>query len=548
MIELTENQKLDFKSIKKIETDKGIKDLAICCVSFANAECGELYIGFEDKTKKPLPNQRISEGTLNEAVKRLKSNCYNLSMRSSDILRDEDGNEYFIISVLPSVKSFASTADGRYYIRVGDQCVPMRSEDFQRVAYEKQTYLWELVKTSFKIDDVDQEVISNFCNEIRSSDRVSDHIKQMSDEELLQNYNLIDENRLTNIGALWLGNAQQRSRIIYPITVQYIVYDTQENKVRKVDWHDNLLNPKDLLLDIEKQAIELFSYSFEVPDGLFRKQIRHYHPKLIRELLLNAFAHKSFTISGDIIISVYPDRLEISNPGSLPLGVSKDNILHQRVRRNPFMIRIMHDLKLMEGEGSGYDLIYELNALDVKRPPLIISDYNNVTIIQYSGILNKDLLPLIDYINQNYPKLKQKHLIALGVITQNEKINATDLVKYLQLSEKARLRPYVDTLIESGIVISRGVKKGTQYLINPKLIKASKTSIPTTLKTIEPHRLKALIEEDIRIYPNSSISEIESRLEDVDRRDIQKIIYSMVRNDKLSTTGARTNRRYSIKP
>ena len=548
MIELIENQKLDFKSIKKIETDKGIKDLAICCVSFANAEGGELYIGCEDKTKKPLPNQRISEEVLNEAVKRLKSNCYNLSMRSSDILRDEDGNEYFIISVLPSVKSFASTADGRYYIRVGDQCVPMRSEDFQRVAYEKQTYLWELVKTSFKIDDVEQEVISNFCNEIRSSDRVSDHIKQMSDEELLHNYNLIDENRLTNLGALWLGNAQQRSRIIYPITVQYIVYDTQENKVRKLDWHDNLLNPKDLLLDIEKQAIELFSYSFEVPDGLFRKQIRHYHPKLIRELLLNAFAHKSFTIFGDIIISVYPDRLEISNPGSLPLGVSKDNILHQRVRRNPFMIRIMHDLKLMEGEGSGYDLIYELNALDVKRPPQIISDYNNVTVIQYSGILNKDLLPLIDYINQNYPKLKQKHLIALGVITQNEKVNATDLVKYIQLSEKARLRPYVDTLIESGIVITRGVKKGTQYLINPKLIKASKTNIPTTLKTIEPHRLKALIEEDIRIYPNSSISEIESRLEDVDRRDIQKIIYSMVRNDKLSTTGARTNRRYSIKP
>lgn len=101
-MELYENQKLDFKSIRKIETDKGIKDLAVSCVSFANADGGDLYIGFEDKTKAPLPNQRVSKETLNEAVKKLKSNCYNVALQASDVLTDENGNEYFIISVAPS--------------------------------------------------------------------------------------------------------------------------------------------------------------------------------------------------------------------------------------------------------------------------------------------------------------------------------------------------------------------------------------------------------------------------------------------------------------
>lgn len=91
------------------------------------------------------------------------------------------------------------------------------------------------------------------------------------------------------------------------------------------------------------------------PDGLFRKQIRYYNKEVVRELLVNAFAHKSFTISSDIILCVYPDRMEISNPGGLPL-VTKDNILHQKIRRNPYLINIMSDLKLMEGEGSGYNL------------------------------------------------------------------------------------------------------------------------------------------------------------------------------------------------
>lgn len=547
-MELHENQQLDFKSLKKIETDKGIKDLAISCVAFANAQGGELYIGFEDKTHMPLPNQTISPKVHNEAIKRLNSNCFNVAMESSGILTDDNGANYFIIRVLPSLKSLASTADGRFYIRVADQCVPMHSEDFQRIAYDKETYQWETVRTRNSISDVPQQKITQLCNAVRASDRVKAHVKQMTDSELLENYALTDGDVLTNLGTLWLGNDKQRSRILYPITVQYIVYDSSEKKVRKLDWHDNTLNPYELLLDIEKSAIEL-TYSFEVPDGLIRKQIRHFHPDIIRELLINAFAHKSYTISGDIMIKVYPDRMEISNPGGLPLGVTANNILHQRVRRNPHLIRLFSDLHLMEGEGSGYDLIYELNSVDVKQMPQIEADFNNVTVTQYSGILNQALLPLFDYINQNYAhRLTQKNLIALGLIARNEKISATELARQLQLEENVRLRSYVENLTETGIVLTRGIKKGTQYLVNPHLINSARLNIPTTLKSIEPHRLKALIEEDLRLRPFSSISEIALRLPDVDKSDIQKHVYNMTRQGELQAEGSKTNRRYSLKP
>lgn len=133
-------------------------------------------------------------------------------------------------------------------------------------------------------------------------------------------------------------------------------------------------------------------------------------------------------------------------------------------------------------------------------------------------------------------------------IIQYEKINATELVKRLQLSENSRLRPYVETLIELGIIVTRGVKKDTQYLINPKLIQAARVNLPTTLKTIEPHRLKVLIEEDLRKHPNSLLSEVASRLPDVERSDIQKLIYTMYRHGELITSGSKTYRRYSLKP
>ena len=364
-----ENQKIDYKSIRKIRTgDKGFKDLAISCVAFANALGGTLYIGIEDDTLTPPDGQIIGENEINDAVSRLNSLCFNVSLSSSGLIKHENGGDYFKIDVAPSTKSIATTSDGKIYRRIADKCEPVRNEDLQRLSIEKGAYQWELLSTRYLLSDLPVENIRRFANDIRQSDRVKEHVKQMSDPEILEHYNLVDNEKVTNLGVLWLGNAKQRSRISFPITVQYIVYNHLEQKVRKVEWHDNTLNPKDLLLAIEDEATEL-CYSHEFPDGLFRKQIRHYNPKVLRELLLNAFAHKSFTISNDIMICVYPDRLEISNPGGLPLGVTKDNILHQRHRRNPYLIAIMSDLKLMEGEGSGYDLIYELNGMEGKKPP-----------------------------------------------------------------------------------------------------------------------------------------------------------------------------------
>ena len=541
----TESQTVEYKSIRKIRTgDNGFKELSVTCVCLANARGGTIFIGIEDKSKQPPVGQTVQTSEANDAITKLRSLCYNVALSASEILVHENGGQYFEIKVFPST-SIATTSDGRIYMRAGDKCEPVRSEDIHRLAYEKQAYQWELVCTkTVCVADIEPGNIKTFTEKIRTSDRVGAHIKQMTDREILDNYNFTKGDFLTYLGILWLGNAQQRSRIPYPITVQYIVYDDLERKIRKESWHDNLLSPDQLLLDIEKKAIEL-TYFYEFPDGLFRKQIRHYHPKLIRELLLNAFAHQSFTISGDIMLKVYPDRLEISNPGGLPIGVTKDNILHACQRRNPYFLRVMHDLKLMEGEGSGYDLIYQLDAMDAKELPQISSDFNTTTIIQTSKIVNEEILPLLDYVTKNYD-ISQKNIIALGLIAQHQKLLSTELCDLLQLDDNKRLRSYVDKLVELGIVDTWGIKKGNSFLINPKVIANSKANIKTSLKTVEPHRLVALIEEDLRLHPNSMRREIHKRLPDIDEKDLQKHLYEMVKSGKIVTLGKNKNCRYNL--
>jgi len=248
---------------------------------------------------------------------------------------------------------------------------------------------------------------------------------------------------------------------------------------------------------------------------------------------------------GDIFIKVYPDRLEITNPGGLPLGITKDNILHSVNRRNPHLIRLLHDLKLMEGEGSGYDLIYEITGRDSKPFPIVYSDYSTTNITQYSKIMDEEAVLLIDFIAKNY-QLTQKEYIVLGIVTRHKKILATQLTKELQISDESRLRSYVTKLLDKAILITRGVKKGTEYLINPKLITSSKINIKPTLKVIEPHRLKALILEDLKMYPKSKSADIQKRLEDLPIEEIRKTLRKMEDEGTILSDGVKKSKTYRL--
>ncbi len=542
-----EDQNKEYKSLKKaIGTKANHRSLAETCVCFANAQGGEIIIGIEDKNNAPPKTQKIKQEEVNALIKSLRSLTDGVGIVNPEIITHQNGGEYFVLKILPSVRSIATTSSGKVFIRISDNCYPVGSEELTNLALEKTAFQWEII-TSQKINlsDADDNKIQNLLADIRASEKVSNFIKEKSDEEILTFYQLLStDGYLTNLGLLWLGHPSQIARLSYPVTIQYIVYNNLEEKIRKKEWHFHLHNPKELLLDIEREAVEL-TYSTELPDGLFRKNISHYAKEVVRELLVNAIAHKKYTISGDIFIEVYPDRLKITNPGGLPLGITAKNILHERQRRNPHLIKLMSDLRLMEGEGSGYDLIYEKLARDAKPMPKIESDFTKVSVTVYSKTINPEVISILDYIDKHY-KLTQKEYITLGMIASQKKISATHLASYLQLTENTRTRTWIGTLLEKGIIITRGEKKGTQYLLNPKLFEQAKLDIIPSLKTMEPYVLEALIKEDLKYNAKSSLSDIKKRIKGVPENEIQKAVYKLVEIGEIIPYGAKRNRTYDL--
>ena len=544
---MEENKQFDKKSLRYVmgkTSDFG--ELAKDCVAFANTNGGYLAIGIEDGAELPDEQQRITEDLPEKVIKRINELTINVALQP-EIITAENGGQYLKLHVYPSQSAIASTTKGMYLIRDNDSSRALRPEELSRLISDKPAYCWETkVSLHIKWQNADQTKLTNFMTNIRNSDRVSDFVKEKNEAEMLAYYQMIDDEEwLTNLGVLWIGKTEQRARLLYSPIVQYIKYDEDENKVSKKMWDDYSMNPQELIENIW-QYIPDWKESYEVSEGLWRKEIAAYDEKVVRELLCNAIVHRPYTTRGDIFLKFYADRMVITNPGVLPVGVTVNNILQKTQKRNIHLAKVFYDLHLMEAEGSGYDLVYETLLLAGKDKPKVVEGDDFVEVTVYRKIITKEASRLGDYVVANY-RLKRKSLIALGIILQKRSLSASELTKELQLTEQDRLRTYVDTLLTNEIIITKGVDKGTKYEISPLFLAQTKVQSPTTLKTIEPHRLKALILEDLRFYPNSSVAEMATRLPDVVYAELEKVVRNMAKKEEIKPIGGRKYRRYSLK-
>ncbi|GIV30504.1 MAG: hypothetical protein KatS3mg028_1570 [Bacteroidia bacterium] len=321
--------------------------------------------------------------------------------------------EFIEIKVLPSASTIASTSDGQYYIRIADNCKPVLPHELSRLFTDKSAFQWETkVVSKYNWNTCDQNKLKQFLTDIQNSQRVSDFVKQKSEEELLTYYQFIDSNGyLTNLGVLWLGTQQQRARLLYAPVVQFIKYNERGEKVRKEVWDDFTLNPKELIGSIWHSLPE-WKEGIEISEGILGRHIvYHYNETVVRELLANALVHRPYTTRGDIFINLYPDKLEIHNPGLLPLGVTPQNILHQSVKRNEHLSKVFYDLGLMEREGSGYDKIYEMQVSEAKPLPEVQEGNDRVSVTIYNQIKNPDVIRFIEEVKKTISSYSKRNYL-----------------------------------------------------------------------------------------------------------------------------------------
>lgn len=527
---------------KKIDALNDMKELAKDCVAFANAEGGVLHIGVEDHEILPPPNQKIAEKKIIELSQKIDGNTTNVSILPTKITA-ENGGEFIELKIFRS-QNIAATSDGRYFLRVADASRPLMPDEMSRLLTEKTAHNWEeQTSRNVSANVTDEKKRLQFLNDIRTSERVKNFVKEKSDDEILEHYRFIKDGLLTNLGILWIGRDADRAMLQHAPIVQFIKKDESENKVNKIVWDDFLLNPKELIDAIWNEIPDWREF-YELPDGIFRQQIPHYDERIIRELLANALVHRPYTQRGDIFINLFPDRLEIHNPGLLPLGVTPENILHKSVKRNEHLAKVFHDLKLMEREGSGFDLIYDVLLSNGKPLPKVQEGDDRVIVTVYKRIVNKTVIDFVRKADETF-QLKQKERITLGLVAQNESLTAQEMLKLLELNDVSDLKHWFGNLIENGLIKTKGRTKGTEYFVESSLLRKLDFKGKTSLKGIESHRLRELILRDLEIYEEAGISEIHQRIgSEIPRRKIEYELKRMVENDEIKAKGEKKHRKY----
>lgn len=542
---MTEHDALEHKSLRLVtRKNPGWDDIARACVCFANGRGGVLQIGVEDGETEPPAGQTIPPDLPSRVFQRIAETTHNVSPAFPEVRAAPSGGEVLVVRV-PTSSALACTTDGRYYARLADACTPVPPEDMVRLVTEKGALVWELALTDAPASEAEPAHVRRLLNGLRASDRVKDSVKARTDGEVLAAYDLVRDDRLTNLGVLWLGQRDRRARLRHAPILQYLRYDGQGRKVAKEMFGDDYaMTPWDQVEAV--QALPVWDESVEVPQGVFRDRVPIYDVEVVRELVANALVHRVYPTSGDIFVSLYADRLEVHSPGRLPVGVTPSNILHQRKRRNESLARLFHDLQLMEGEGTGYDRMYDLLLSSGRPAPEVREGPDRVEVTVRGLDMNVRALKVIAAASVHGP-LEERERIVLGLLARGGPSRRADLASALSLRGAADVGPWTGSLLDRKLVTTTGRAAGQRLKINPRLLRESGARMRTTLIDIEDYRLRELLRTDVERFPGSPVREIHARVgAEISRRRVQRQLVALRDDGLIRMEGERASARYFL--
>jgi ATP-dependent DNA helicase RecG len=200
--------------------------------------------------------------------------------------------------------------------------------------------------------------------------------------------------------------------------------------------------------------------------GLTRQEGPEYPFEAVRELLVNAIAHRDYSLQGDNIhLNIFSDRLEVQSPGRLPGPVTLDNLLEARFSRNAVIVQVLSDMGFIERLGYGLDRVVTVLRQNQLRPPRFeeIAGCFRVTLhAPYAGPDSASIPDLSVYKNMN---LNQRQEMALAHLALHRRISNSAFRELCPDVHPETLRRDLAEMVSRGILLKIGDKRATYYIL-----------------------------------------------------------------------------------
>ncbi|MEO1443721.1 MAG: ATP-binding protein, partial [Chloroflexota bacterium] len=196
-----------------------------------------------------------------------------------------------------------------------------------------------------------------------------------------------------------------------------------------------------------------------VVKGLEREETTEYPQFAVREAIVNAVCHRDYRLKGRRIeIRMYSDRLEVISPGGLPGFITVENIKDEHFSRNPRIVNGLFQWGYIEELGLGIDRMMEVMEKAGHKPPSFDARPYSFAVTLFNQREQQEIPRWVKSTNHRQAK-------ALEYIRSNGSITNREYRSLCQGVSAETLRLDLVDMVEKGILVKLGSKKGTYYIL-----------------------------------------------------------------------------------
>jgi ATP-dependent DNA helicase RecG len=310
-------------------------------------------------------------------------------------------------------------------MRVGESLTRMSDEMYLSIIQEQEPDFSATICEGLVFEDLDKKAVEKM--KILYTDKQKNpSFLQIRDERMLSDLQLAVNGKLTYAALILLGKSDTIDRYL-PQCRMIWEYRNTETQIH-YDRRQTITEPFITGLDSAWSLIDqpTLNLNHPIQAGLIVYNTYDFNREVIRECILNSYAHRDYTLTSDVVIKQYPQMIEIINPGGFPKGVSIDNILTvSSTPRNKLIADVLEKTGLVERSGQGVDKIYSETLAEGKQTP----DYTRtnpyqVTLRIRTQIVDESFAVFIrQHRNRTNHLLSAEQVIALSEIRDGNTIN-----------------------------------------------------------------------------------------------------------------------------
>lgn len=278
-----------------------------------------------------------------------------------------------------------------------------------------------------------------------------------SKQETLTHLNLADGDDVTNAAILLFGADPQKH--VLTAVVKCARYHGTE-VAKPIPSHqvfeDTLFEQVDGAVDFVMSKLDR---SVGTRTAGAAAPVKYEVPKeAIAEIIVNAVAHRDYTSNASVQVSVFADRIEVWNPGSLPRGMRPEDLEkpHSSEPANPLIARPLYLAHYIENLGTGtLDVIRHCREAELP-PPEFEQRGNQFVVTLWRNWLTADVIAGMD--------LNERQTAALPLLRTQRSISSAEYQRATGAPRRTATHD-LKSLVDKGLLTLTGEGRGARYTL-----------------------------------------------------------------------------------